>query len=249
MGIHSVWLTVGGFLRDMVEERAILTGCFAGMRFVDASSWVGYYPKLLGIYERELHPIIDAIPDGRYSTIVNVGAAEGYFAVGLARKLPGTPVVAFDQDPKAQELIAHLAELNGVRTQIDIRGICTVEQLDAAIQSPAFMLMDVEGAEDELLDPKRVSGLLEADILVEVHDFMDRSIADRIRDRFEPTHRIREVWQESRGYHDLPVVPSRAQRLWWELTFQRPYPRLRRAVNEHRAERMRWLHLQRRNLS
>jgi len=243
-----MWLTVGGFLNDMVADRTVVSGCFAGMRYVEEGSWGSYYQRLLGIYEQELDPIIDAIPPGRYGTIIDAGAAEGYFAVGLAVRLPGTPVVAFDIDPKARELIAQLAELNGVRSQVDIKGACTLDELGAAIKEPAFVLMDVEGAEDVLLNPERVPGLLNADILVEVHDFMDRSMADRIRERFHSTHQVREVWQRIRTFHDLPVVPSRGQRLLWELTLQRPYHHLWKAVCEQRPERMRWLHIMRRTI-
>jgi len=106
--------------------------------------------------------------------------------------------------------------------------------------------MDAKGDEVILLDPELVPGLLEADIVVEIHDFLAQDMADRIRDRFCATHQIREIWQEDRKYTDLPVPTSRAQRLFWELTLQRPYHRMHKAMNENRPERMRWLHLQKR---
>src|ERR1700751_5228426 len=66
----------------------ILEGPFEGMKYpydVVLSSCV---PKLVGCYEEELHSVIEQIIRGRYSIVVNVGCAEGYYAVGLALKMP-----------------------------------------------------------------------------------------------------------------------------------------------------------------
>lgn len=244
--VLAMWLTVGRYLDSLLGKRRVLRGSFTGMRYLDESFCGALPPKLLGTYERELQPIIDATPNGGYRTIVNVGAGEGYYAVGLALQNPGLPVIAFDLDPGARALVGKLAALNGVQDRVTIRERCTCTDLEDAVDGRTFVCMDAEGDEVTLLDPARVPGLLEADVVVEIHDFLARDMADRIRDRFHPTHRIREIWQEGRKYIDMPEPPSRTQRLFWELTLQRPYQRMHKALDENRPERMRWLHLERR---
>src|SRR5919106_5511514 len=66
----------------------VRSGPFAGLRYVDAA--VGapdradcLPAKLLGSYERELHHAVERQLEVGFSTIVNVGAAEGYYALGL----------------------------------------------------------------------------------------------------------------------------------------------------------------------
>ncbi len=62
--------------------------------------WPDYYynlsPMLLGTFEQELFDVISRIIEVKPKTIVNVGCAEGYYAVGLSRALPETNVIAFE---------------------------------------------------------------------------------------------------------------------------------------------------------
>ena len=60
-------------------------------------------PKLIGSYEEEVHPIIEEIIRRRYSIVVNIGCAEGYYAVGFALRIPDAIVYAFDVDTTAQQ--------------------------------------------------------------------------------------------------------------------------------------------------
>ena len=74
-------------------------GPFKGMKFLDEVSEGCYLPKLLGIYESELHPFIKYIVEKKPDTIINIGSAEGYYSVGLKRLLPETNIFSYDIDP------------------------------------------------------------------------------------------------------------------------------------------------------
>ena len=77
-----------GYLAHLVRERtgcSVTSGPFAGMRYIDASFGSAYIPKLLGTYEQELSNVLAGIIAKRPKAVVDVGAAEGYYAVGLAR--------------------------------------------------------------------------------------------------------------------------------------------------------------------
>ena len=64
-------------------------GPFAGMEFLSNVLEGCYIPKLLGTYEMELHPTWIRLRQLRkYRTIIDIGAAEGYYAVGLALMFP-----------------------------------------------------------------------------------------------------------------------------------------------------------------
>ena len=65
-------------------------GPFAGLAYPDRAP-ISLVPKLLGIYERELHGAIEAAIRAQPGLIVNVGAADGYYAVGLARRCRTRP--------------------------------------------------------------------------------------------------------------------------------------------------------------
>src|SRR5436305_1529663 len=108
--------TVGAALCDLNGPR-VRSGPFAGMTMLRAVADGSYTAKLLGCYERELHGLIRRLVRTRYRTVVNVGCAEGYYAVGLARRMPAATVHAHDTDPEARRLCRRLARANGLGTR------------------------------------------------------------------------------------------------------------------------------------
>jgi hypothetical protein len=166
----------------------IRNGPFKGLRYLPESSGSSLLPKLLGSYEAALHPVLAELMACRYDNIINIGCAEGYYAVGLARLCPGTPVIAFDSDPEARVLCERTAGLNGVKQQVSIRGECHPEALASAIEGRSLIVCDCEGDESRLLDPVLVPSLAKCDLLVELHTFVDASIPRTIVERFRSTH-------------------------------------------------------------
>src|SRR6185436_5046661 len=112
-----------GALERIVDGR-VLAGPFAGMRYVDRSFGSVYWPKLLGTYELELHATLAALLARDFETVLVAGAAEGYYAVGMATRLPQARIVAWEANTEARTAVAELACLNGVGDRIELRGIC-----------------------------------------------------------------------------------------------------------------------------
>lgn len=229
------------FLRTLYKHLfgwRVLAGPFRGLRYVPESVGSVHFAKLLGTYERELWPhigkLIDRAPDG----IINIGAGEGYYAAGLAWRLPGTRVTAFETDAFGRELIGRIAALNQIGARVDIRGCCTPADLAAAlagIERPAIVI-DAEGAEGDLLDPARIPALVRADILVEVHDFI-APLGELLLTRFSPTHQCEEIWSRPRTARDLPF-PIRT------IAFTPWAGRAVRVMDEQRPGPMRWFWLE-----
>ena len=118
-------------------------------------------PKLLGVYESELAPWFQkwsAIP---FQHIINVGAAEGYYAVGCAMLWPYAPVTAFESSEEGQRLLTRNVEMNGLQSRVKIMGHCGQEQLRTAMLNgqPSLVIIDVEGAEGQLLETHKHSRL------------------------------------------------------------------------------------------
>jgi len=137
---------------------------------------------------------------------VNIGAGEGYYAVGLAKRMPGTQFICFDAEPSNQEQIKTLAKLNGVEDQIDVRGFCDEAALADALGDARDVLIicDIEGAEVEVLSPEAVPALRRADVLVEMHDIVRKGCTAAVRPRFEGTHTIEVIPTRRRRPEDFP---------------------------------------------
>lgn len=192
-------------LSDLIGS-AVQSGPFAGMAFLDRVSEGAYIPKLLGSYEAELHGTVEQICGAGYDTVVNVGCAEGYYAVGLARRLPSARVHAFDIDENARQLCRRLSELNGVADRVDIAGELTGSDFAAFSGRRVVVLCDIEGAEVELLDPDLYPALRQMDLLVEIHRVRDAWTSDLLYPRFAESHTITEIQPEPRLATQYPAL-------------------------------------------
>jgi hypothetical protein len=168
----------------------VLSGPFQGMDYSVSASEGSRAARLLGVYEASLAPVIETIIARAYPVVIDVGSAEGYYAVGLARRMPSSRILARDANPKAQALCAELAALNGVQGRVEVGGILTHGDFDLCRIQKTLVLCDIEGAEVDLLDPSVAPGLAHADILVECHDSLHPGLTDLIAARFAPTHSI-----------------------------------------------------------
>ncbi|MDF1593713.1 MAG: hypothetical protein P1P89_19575 [Desulfobacterales bacterium] len=225
-------------VRKRIEHECggrILGGPFFGMKYVADSINGIYLPKLLGTYEIELKPVLQKISDSlKPDVVLNVGAAEGYYAVGMAL-LTGATVCAFEMEARGRELIEVLARSNGVGEKVHVRGRCDVESLRQELTATGriLLIMDVEGTERDLLDPEALAGLRGVHILLELHDFVDRDIGRTITERFRSSHDIEEIWERRRVMADLPIRVSTLERIFLHRFWMG-------AMSERRPERMRW---------
>lgn len=165
-------------------------GPFKGMTYSCRATEGARIARILGCYETALAPVIEEAIARAYPLVIDVGCAEGYYAVGLAMRIQDTRVMARDENPKAQESCAALAEANGVADRVEIGGLMDHADFDICTTQKTLVICDIEGAEDALLDIEKAPGLAYADILVECHDCMIPGLSDKIEKRFQATHKV-----------------------------------------------------------
>jgi hypothetical protein len=182
----------------------ILSGPFAGMTFVRNVAEGCCVPKLLGCYEQELHPYVEQAIAEDYAQVLNIGVAEGYYAVGLARRLPNAKIFAFDLDLNAQKTCAEVAKANGVEERVRIGALFRGEDFASYGSERTLLVCDIEGAEKALLDPQAYPALRKMDVIVELHDCIEPGLSSAIPARFAATHDITLVKQAGRA---APLPP------------------------------------------
>ncbi len=211
----------------------VVAGPFEGMVLPDEASWLDgdIAPKLLGLYEAELHGLVRHVAGKNYPVVVNVGCAEGYYAIGLARLMPQATIYAFDTSTDAQTVCRNAAAMNGVADRITVGGRCEAEAIGRILppDATAFLMLDCEGGEKELLDPGKTPALIRCDFVAECHDFYDRSITPTIVSRFAETHEIRVIREGARDPNAVAMLTSLSSLDRW-LT-----------VCEFRPEAMHWI--------
>lgn len=172
-------------------DRTVLHGPFKGLKYPSMDSvGSGLYPKLIGSYERELNALFELICRQKYSEILDIGCAEGYYAVGCSIRIPTAKIFAYDISDKARILCQQMAIVNGA-DNVTIRSACTPEELaEFNFTNRGLIICDCEGYEYELFNEENVSNLKKCDLLIEVHDFLNPNISPRLRTLFSNTHEI-----------------------------------------------------------
>ena len=184
----------------------VMQGPLAGMDFLSQSAEGCHIAKLLGCYEQPLQPFIEQAITNAYPTILNIGCAEGYYAVGMARRMPITQVLAFDLNPKAQEVCTALAQKNKVTNRVKVGALFKPEDFAKYTNQKVLVLCDIEGAEKDLLNPELAPTLKGMDLIVESHECIIPGITQILIDRFKDTHQITLV--QDNGQRQLKDAPQ-----------------------------------------
>lgn len=184
----------------------VSAGPFLGMQYITEATGSSLPPKLLGSYEAELHAALEHARRSRYDAIIDVGCAEGYYAVGLARMLPGTPVLAYDTDPHAQELCRRLAAHNGVLGRLQILGTCGPADLLARAGERLLIVCDCEGYERDLFDAQVAHAMAASDLIIELHEPNRPGLTEYLLETFRETHARQLLPLGRRHPKDFPIT-------------------------------------------
>ena len=214
--------------------KAVLSGPFQGLQYPDYISYgSALIPKLLGTYEKELHPWISDIICKRYRRIINIGCAEGYYSVGLAVQIPKSTVWAFDVDPEALDFCKKMAQVNNVYERMHIRLMPNTSTLKKLLVKNSFIFSDCEGDEMLYFDPKKFPELVACSFLVELHEIKHPHEKAEFVEKFHRTHTIKIVRACERKLVDVPIGLRQCIR-GSEIT----------ALNEFRNDGYTWMYAQ-----
>jgi len=185
--------------RDQLE-RMILSwgseirrGPFVGMSLLpDKALGSKFCPKILGVYEREIQFFFEQLKDENYELIVDIGSAEGYYTVGLAKKFPDSRVVAVEPSKQARELCWKNAQLNEVAFEQKSE-LLPDELVNLVRDRRCLVVCDCEGYEDQLMTHEVCQALVRSDCIVETHDFVELGISQRLFERAREMHQVEVV--------------------------------------------------------
>lgn len=90
-----------------LSQGRVLSGPFCGMRSLSSTEDFVDYSMLLGTYEKELHPLVAEIQASGFHTMIEIGAAQGYYAIGFSLVCPWMNIITFESNPKARANCPH----------------------------------------------------------------------------------------------------------------------------------------------
>ena len=190
--------------------RAVLRGPFEGMRYSErVAKERNQVHRLLGSYENELYGWCEEIIEKQYSALLDIGTADGFYAVGFALRMPETRVIGFDTDRWARKATQELADENGA-TNVEVLSMCSPKWLNRNLKPGTLIFSDCEGYELVLFDPNLIPGLLGCDMVIELHERPSPGVEQTIRERFKGTHDIRVATymdHDTSEFPELEILP------------------------------------------
>lgn len=190
------------------SELQVRQGPFAGMvypGFVSFNS--ARLPKLFGTYESELYPDLERLLTQAPEIVIDIGAADGYYAVGIAKRLPQTPVRCFDLNPEALAFCQQMAVKNQVQN-LSIETLFHPEYFTELSGKKALLIVDIDGGEKPLFTPEAVANLNESSLIIETHDYLDQTITSGLIALFSASHNIKVINFKTDKSDEAPKVIS-----------------------------------------
>ncbi|WP_107314384.1 FkbM family methyltransferase [Burkholderia metallica] len=211
---------------------------------VGVSQWaevaVGGY--LLGTYEIAICAILEALGSPG-KVLIDLGAADGIFGIGLVRNNVFGRSLCFEMDEPRRQAIQHRAAEMGLADRVAVygqadRNLPAILSEHGGAPTERVILCDIEGAEFELFDSALLEQLAGSHVIIEIHDFMypDPQQAARVFD--ELSARASEhfhVYEIRDGLRDIRNIPLLRHWSDWDAWLM---------CVEARYRMMRWLWLE-----
>ena len=213
-------------------------GPFKGLKF-PSGNWWGTGDRagmILGLYEQELLRSLTDIP-GRYKAFIDLGAADGYYGVGVLVGGLFERAWCYEQSEKGRESIRRNSLLNKVDDRVTIMGLAEenfYKDIPADIRTKSVLFIDIEGGEFSLLTKDVLAGFKDSIIFIELHDWFFDDGAEKLaalKKRASDLFRITEIRMGARDLSKFAELEQFSDDDRWLL------------CSEGRAQAMTWLKL------
>lgn len=173
----------------------VQAGPFQSMLFVN-EGWGSpeYVGMLLGSYEIEVQQVLEYLGKSSES-FVDVGAASGYYVVGMLLKFPHIRAIAYETSKSSAAICLKNSKLNSVDDRLEIRSIFRGDLMPEISNKKGLFLFDIEGAEYNLITLDFILEQLNSHFVVELHGRNTVLINDFVG-KFVQTHNTKIIGRD-----------------------------------------------------
>lgn len=223
---------------DKYFNSTVAYGPFKGQKLTPKNWWdvKDRASMLLGIYEQEILHSLAGLPRN-YTTFIDLGAADGYYAIGSLVSGQFNKAYCFEMSKKGRDVIQENANLNNVANKISIYGKADSDfykNIPAEDLSSSVILFDIEGAEFDICTAELFEKLKKSVIFMEIHSIF---FADG-QQRYENLKKNAQAWFNLTELTTGPRDPSQFPELDGYEDTDRWL-----ICSEGREKRMTWLRL------
>lgn len=219
----------------LANNPIVQSGIFKNLRYPKIYSYGSViFPKLMGIYEKQLHKPINELKKNNYETVINIGAAEGYYAIGMALYFPKSKVVAIDQNIDALNFLKEMSITNKTQDRVKIINGDAKIFLEKIDPNQSYLVVcDCEGCEYDIFSEKNIENLKRSDLIIEMHYSEEYSKFIKQKNSF---------LEKFKKYHDHEIVKHEDTRLEDLKDLENiTIKHAKKLANEVRAKNAEWI--------
>lgn len=154
------------------HNNTVAYGPFKGMTLPENNWWgqLDVGGQILGTYERHVQEKIAELA-APASVFVDIGSADGYFAVGAVKAGLFEHAICFEMSEKGRDVLRDSAANNGIADRVTIFGEVDLKSIVSSISEypSGVILCDIEGGEFQLLTGKLLQKIRHMHVIVEIH--------------------------------------------------------------------------------
>jgi hypothetical protein len=214
----------------------IQSNVFKGCAIPEISEWSGTQDlgsKLLGIYEQDILEFLNKTK-GSYKFLIDIGAADGYYVVGSVFAGIVDRAYGFEINEKSRLTMIKNAKINNVLDSVHVDSEATLVKINNILnnenQGPGIFIIDIEGAEFDLLTDSFLKACKNSTLIIEIHEEND------LNNRYENIIKyssnffdINYFYNRTKTIPDLPLINTINDNFRWLL------------CSEGRFKQMKWL--------
>lgn len=194
-------------------DQTVRYGPFKGIK-LDSKAWWGKLDlgsQCLGLYEKELLNFIDGIKKNSFNTLIDIGAADGYYAIGMLASKKVTHAICFEKSEEGRETIKRNWINNGSPGTLQILGeasVKSISEIPIIHRNNSLIIIDIEGGEFELITIEFLQLLSTSTILLEIHNWINEfniQYSNLLR-RIAEHHNIFKINRVERSTLNIPEL-------------------------------------------
>ncbi|MDC6469771.1 hypothetical protein ABXT47_03950 [Candidatus Pelagibacter sp. Uisw_099_02] len=221
---------------EKLTKKIIIGGFYKGTKLNLNKGWsrLDGASKYLGLYEYEVQDEISKIQKNRTirkKYFVNIGAGDGFHALGLLKKKYFNKAILFEKDTQASDLLLTNAKINRLKNNIELFKEAKINFLnDFSLThklKDCLFLIDIEGDEFKLLNAKNLKLLNKSILVIEIHDFYQNPTP--LKKKLKKYFKIKTVTTGMRDLSKYKILNEIHDNEKWLV------------VNEDRPKKMEWL--------
>jgi len=184
----------------------IAYGPFKGLKLVEDAHWgsADLGGMILGLYEQEILNELSAL-GRKHRSFIDLGAADGYYGLGVLVGELFEKSYCFEITEKGREVIARNAALNTLQDRVTILGEAKPDfytQIAPQDLADALLLIDIEGAEFDIVSADTFAAFAKSTVIIEVHEWYP-DIQDRLTRLLQQSAATHTARRFSTGARDL----------------------------------------------